>query len=219
MKSVQDGRRDEPSFGRRGLGFGVGSWNPMDALVNAQPIVPVHRLSKDRPQVPLVPDEHSVETLSSERADQPFDVCLSIWRAVRDGDTSDIHCLEEPEVESGPARHSLAVLLNGCWPAQLRIFPVIVMDEKLRLLVESRIPNLLLHLPQRRMLRHVDMQDASALQLHDHENVECGEADGVLDEEIAGPNRFGLIPQEGPPRLRAPRLSSGLHHVLPDRRW
>ena len=71
----------------------------MNPLMNAHPIVPIHRLSKDGPQVVFVQDEHSVEALSSECTDQPLDVGLGIGRAVRDGDSPYVHCLEEPEVE------------------------------------------------------------------------------------------------------------------------
>jgi hypothetical protein len=99
---------------------------------------------------------------------------------------------------------------------ELAILTVTVVDEKLRLLLKTRVPNLLLHPVQRRVLGHVKVDNLSACKLHDDEDVKNTETEGVLHEEIAGPDDLGLILNEGAPALRVSGASPPMSPVLPD---
>jgi hypothetical protein len=66
----------------------------------------------------------------------------------------------------------------------------------------------LLHDPTaRRMLRDVDVQDASTIVADDEEAVEHSERDRWHREEIHGRNRFSMVAKEGQPALGPVRAS------------
>ena len=85
--------------------------------------------------------------------------------------------------------------------SELAVLAVVVVDEELGLFFETPVANLLLHPLDRRRLGDVEMDNISTRQFHDDKNVEDPKTNGMLHEEIAGPDNFGLVLQEGLPRL------------------
>ena len=70
------------------------------------------------------------------------------------------------------------------------------------------LPQLLDDPHARRMLRDVDVQDASTIVAYDEEAVEHAERDRWHREDIHGRNRFPMVAKEGQPALglvRTPR--------------
>ena len=70
------------------------------------------------------------------------------------------------------------------------------------------LPQLLDDPHARRMLRDVDVRDASTIVAYDEEAVEHAERDRWHREEIHGRNRFPMVAKEGQPALglvRTPR--------------
>ena len=57
---------------------------------SAPMIVPPVRL-EDAPEMRLVDDDHVIETLSSDRADQAFDIRILPWTRRRGNDFGDAH--------------------------------------------------------------------------------------------------------------------------------
>ena len=74
------------------------------------------------------------------------------------------------------------------------------------------------------MLRHVDVNHLAVAQFHDDEDLECREADGVLDAEVAYPDGIGwfdgahhrLVLEEGAPGHGVAPRAGGPDHVLAD---
>ena len=64
----------------------------MDAAV----VVPADELGEYTPKMPLIPDQHSVETPSAKRTYQPLNVCRRIGRSKRNRYPPDAHLLPEP---------------------------------------------------------------------------------------------------------------------------
>jgi hypothetical protein len=76
---------------------------------------------------------------------------------------------------------------------------VAVVDEEARSLIPPcSFTDLLFHPREWRVRRHVDVDDASGIDLHDHEDLGDSKESGVLREEVAGPDFVGVIADECP---------------------
>ena len=196
--------------------FGIRVGNPMDALMDSSFVEPTDVLVDDGTELPFVPDEHPVKQLSTQGADEALDVSRGVGSMVWRSDPPDAASLSEPHVEGGAAAVRLAIDLDCDRLAELAEDAVVVVDEKLRLALEGGVPELLLDPGQGRVLGDVDMHNLAAAEFHDDEDVQGGEADGVLDAEVAGPDGIGLVLEERTPRHGVAPRPRGLDHVLAD---
>ena len=185
--------------------------------MDASGIEPTSVLGQDGPKLTLVPHQDPVQQLAAQGADEPFDMSVRVGRAIGRWDATNAHGLGKPDVEGRPAGDLLAGDFRGDRSAELPEHAVIVVEEELRRPVECRVADLLVDPGLAWVLGHVDVHDPAAAQLQDDEDVQGGEADRVLDAEVAGPDGLGLVLQERAPRQGIPRRPGGLDHVLPDR--
>jgi len=95
-------------------------------LMHAAVVVPAEEFREYMPKMPLMPDQHAVETLPAKRPYQPRAVRGRVGCAQRNRYPPDVHLLPEPHIVCRSTRHLLACVLNLYWtpePAKLPFTP------------------------------------------------------------------------------------------------
>ena len=85
---------------------------PVQSLMHAAVVVPADEFLEYAPKMPLIPDQHSVETLSANRPYQALNVCRCIGSAKWNRNPPDAHLLPEPLIVCRSARNPLPCVLN-----------------------------------------------------------------------------------------------------------
>ena len=148
------------------------------------------------PKQGLVQDYDVIETLSSNRADQPFDVWTLPWRA---------ECGE----------HFLDFQSFGLRPESGPIDTVTIPEQEPWSLVPGKCLQDLGCSPlSGRMFGDVEMHNAPAIMRQNKKHVQDPETDGGHYKEINRNELFDVIFQEGPPGLG--RRLPMFHHVFCD---
>ena len=111
----------------------------MQTFVNSGLVVPVDEFPKGLTEMTLVPDQHAIKTFPAQGSDQALDVGRGVRGLVGSRNFSDVHDLTEPHIESGSAgiRPTSTPELNRL--PQLAVLAVVVVDEELGLLLETRV--------------------------------------------------------------------------------
>ena len=149
------------------------------------------------PERGLIQDYEVIETLSSNRADQPFDVWSLPWRA---------ECCE----------HFACFQTFGLGSESGTINAVAVPNQESRCIVPGKcLEDLGCSPPSGRMLGDVEMHDAPAIVSEDDKHVQEPETHGGYHKEIHGNQLFDVILEEGPPSLG--RRLPMLHQIFRDR--
>src|SRR5450432_3071082 len=152
---------------------------------------------EDSPQMAHAEDDHVVEAIAADRADQALDERVLPGRAWRAQDFLEAHACE-PVAEGGA------------------VDPVAVAQQVPRRAgFGERLDDLLGGPGGGRMLRHVEVQDTSAVVRQYDEDVEHAKGRGRDREEVDGGERTDVIGQEGAPCLRR-RLARQAWHQARD---
>ena len=149
-------------------------------------VVPGDEFGEYTPKMPLIPDQHPVETLPAKRPYQPLNVCRRVGCAVRNRYPPNAHFLPEPLIECGSTRHPLPCVLNSQRTSELAKLPVIVVKQELGLLLEAGVPYLLFRPFEGRMIGYMQVDDLPTCNLHDDEHVKDPKPDRVLHKEVTG---------------------------------
>jgi hypothetical protein len=218
VQSVQRGDGHQPATHRLRLTQRrVGIRYPVQPLMNAAVVIPEIEFGEGTPKMVFIPNQHSVETLSTKRPDETLDVRRCVGCAVRDRNTPNAHHLPQPHIECRSTRYPLPSTLHSQWTTELAELPVVVVDQEFGLFIETGVSDLLFRPFERRVLGHVEVDELSTRELHDDEHVEDTKPDRVLHKEVTSPHGLGLVLQEASPGLgvagRAP-----FDHVSPDGR-
>jgi hypothetical protein len=217
VESAADGPGDELAIRRLvPEQFRVRVGNPVDPLVDSPGVEPASVLGQDGPKLSFVPHQDSVEQFTAQGADETLDMGLRVRCVVGSGESPDSHHIGQPYVEGRAAGDLLATDFDRDRLAELPEDAVVVVDQELRLTVEGSVSNLLPYPGLSRVPGDVDVDDLAAAELHDDEDVERLEANGLLDAEVAHPDGIGLVLEEGSPGLSWPAGSCGPDHVLAD---
>jgi hypothetical protein len=150
-------------------------------------------------QVILVDDDHMIETLTSDRADQPFNERI-LPRGPKGGhDLLDIHVLNAlPEVL---AVNAVTISKQKAWCFVIR----------------ERFDDLLSGPPSGRVLGHVELDNLTAVVAKHNEAVQQAETHGRNDKEVNGCDILDVVVEEGSPSLR--RRFAITRHVPCHRRF
>jgi hypothetical protein len=132
----------------------------------------------------LVDDDHVIETLSSDRADQAFGVRILPRTRRRRNDFRDAHASQAALEDVAVDAVSITVQ-----PAGGRV-------------VRKRFDHLLRGLRGRRMIRDVEMHDAPAVMRQHDQDEQYAAGERRNGEEIHRRGRREVIGQKRPPRLR-----------------
>ena len=155
-------------------------------------------LAQHAPQTGLAEDQHMVQALAADAAEEPLAGRVLSWRAVghtQDGDAARL----------GHARVSLPV------------FTVAVADEGARALVErGSLAQLLGDPGVGRVARRADMDDPPGSERDDEAGAQRAEEKVGDREEVAGPGVGGVVLQEGGLRLPARARGVGAAQVRLD---
>ncbi len=223
VQPAQHGNSHKPTTCRLGLSqCGIRIGYPVQSLMNAAVVIPEIEFGKSAPKMMFIPNQHSVETFSAKRPDQALDVRCCIGCAVGDRNPPDTHHLPQPRIECRSTRYLLTLPLHSLRTAELAELPVVVVEQELGLFVETSVPDLLFRPIESRVLAHVEVDELSAGEFHNDENVENTKSDRVLHEEVTSPHGLGLVLQEASPALgiagRAPfdHVSSDGRGGVPD---
>src|SRR6202790_5720532 len=153
---------------------------------------------QDPTQIRLAPNHHVIQTLPSNRSDQPFGRAILPGRGWCGRLVPDAHGAQS-------ARDDAAIDL------------VAIADEVVRSLIPRKCLRYLTCNPfRRRICCDVDPDEVSAVEPDDDEGIEQIEADGRDNKQVHGGNVWRVVTQEGPPSLagRPPPFD----HVLGDAR-
>jgi len=149
--------------------------------------------------MPFAPDQHPVQALATHRADETLHYRVGAWRLQRCGEDLDLSTRRDfGKVQA--------------------VFGIVIADQLLGSLTERRRLAQLLSYPLvRRMASHPQLDYPPRTQFDDDEGKQRAE-EYIRDlDEIAGPDRLGLVVQERRPglprRSRWPRL---MHVFLDD---
>ena len=186
--------------------------------MHAAVVVPADEFGEYTPKMPLIPDQHSVETLPAQRPYHPLDVCRRIGRAIRDGYALDAHFLPEPLIVCRSTRNSLPSGLHSNRSIELSELSIVVVEHELGLFVEAGIPYLLFRPLEGWMIGYMKVYDLSTGNLHDDEHIKDLKRDRVLHEEVTGPHGLGLVLQKASPGLGICWSRTPFDHVSTDGR-
>ena len=149
------------------------------------------------PERGLIQDYEVIETLSANRADQPFNVWALPWRAECSEHFSDFHTF-------------------GLRPEGSPIDAVAIAEQEARGLVPGKCLEDLGCSPLSSwMLGDVEMNNAPAIMSESKKHIQDLKSHGGNHEEVNGNQLFNVVIQEGPPRLG--RRLPMLHHIFRNR--
>src|SRR3954467_5230021 len=141
-------------------------------------------LGKHASHVLLAQRNHKIETLASDRADQPLTEGVSLWRPHRRLEDHESH------------RRNRAI-------NTLRVNAIVIIhDGSMSSIAWYDHAELLRRPFSRRMVGHIPMADPSRADFQHHEDVEDVERGRDHHKEIAGQHGAGVIAHERAPRLR-----------------
>ncbi len=149
----------------------------------------------------LIPNQHSVETLSTKRPYQTLDVRRGVGCAVQDRNPPNPHHFPQPHSQCRSTRYSLAGSFHSLWTTELSELPVVVVEQEFGLFIETGVSDLLFRPLERWVLGHVEVDKLSTAELHNDEHVEDTKPDCVLHKEVTSPYGLGLVLQEASPSL------------------
>jgi hypothetical protein len=86
---------------------------PVHSLMHAAVVVPTYGFGEYTPKMPLIPDQHLVETLPANRPYQPLEVRRRVGCAIRNRYPPDAHLLPEPLIVCRSTRHPFPCVLNS----------------------------------------------------------------------------------------------------------
>src|SRR6195256_5080064 len=153
---------------------------------------------RDPTQMRFVPNHHVIQTLPSNRSDQPFGKAILPGRGWCGRLVPDAHGAQ-----------------SACDDAAIDL--VAIADEVVRSLIPRKGLRYLTCDPLRgRIWCDVDPDEVSAVEPDDDEGIEQVETDSWNNEQVHGGNVWRVVMQEGPPSL-AGRLPP-FDHVLGDAR-
>jgi hypothetical protein len=156
----------------------------VEAEVRSTPMIVPAVGREDAPEMGLVDDDHVIEALSSDRANQPFDVRILPRTRRRRDDFSNAHACQ-PVLEDLPV-DAVAISVQ---PAR-------------RCVVWKCVDHLLSGPSGRRMIRDVDMHDTPAVMRQHDQNEQHASGERRHGEEIHRRGRSEVIRKERPPSLR-----------------
>ncbi len=161
--------------------------------MSAAGVIVVDVLSQDSPEVPLVEDDHVVETLAANATHHPFDVRILPWRARR-----------RPNLVDAESRDA---------PAEVRsIDSISVSQHEARSTLPGKGIDDLLRGPLcRRVVCDIEVSDPSPIVTEYDEDEENSKRGGWQREEIDGDQVLNVVVEKAPPRLR--RWFSMPNHV------
>jgi len=133
--------------------------------------LPEIEFGESTPKMTLIPNQHSVETLSTKRPYQTLDVRRGVGCAVRDRNPPNPHHFPQPHIQCRSTRYSLAGSLHSLWTTELSELPVVVVEQEFGLFIETGVSDLLFRPLKCRMLGHVEVDELSTRELHDDEHV------------------------------------------------
>jgi len=166
--------------------------------VSSEFVVIVSVLGQDPAQVRFAQDHDMIKAVSSDRADEPFDMSILPGRSRRRWSVADAH-------SSQTSHYGMAI--GG----------VSVANEIARRLIPGKGFGDLLGDPLScRIGGDVDPNQSASVVRYDHQAIEQPEADSRHDEHVDGSDVWGVIAQEGFPALR--RRTASSDHVLGDSR-
>ena len=194
VQSVQHGNGHKLTIHRLGLSQrGIRIRNSVQSLMDAAVVIPEIEFGEGTPQMVFIPNQHSVETLSTKSPDQTLDVCRCIGCAVRDRNPPDTHHPPQPLIECRPTRYPLVRSLNTQRTTELAKLSVVVVEQEFGLFVETGAPDLLFRPLERWVLGHIEVDELSTRELHNDKHVENTKIDRVLHEEVTSPHSLGLV--------------------------
>lgn len=161
--------------------------------MNAAVIVPTNIFREHKSKLSFIPDQDSVKTFAAQRPYQALYVRRRIGCAIWNRYPANAHLLPEPRIECRSTRYPLACALHSKRTTELTKLPIVVVKQEFGLLLEARVPDLLLCPLERRMIGYVQMDDLSTRQFDDDEYIKDAEPYCVLSEKVTGPDGFGLV--------------------------
>lgn len=210
---TKDATADQPDLlSRRGRGglpeirSGIG--DSVDALMGPGVVVVIHVAAQDMAQVPWAPEDEMVKTLVLEGADGAFGVGVGLGGVVGGGDALDVHDFGKPLVQGAAVR--------CCGGPELSVNAVVVMNQEFGMeFPAANLADGLLDEVQGGMAGDTGVNDFTATQMKEDEDVDGFEKGGVPGEEIAAENPFGFLAKEGTP-LAGGRGGRPLQSVFAD---
>jgi hypothetical protein len=186
--------------------------------MRAAVVVPADEFGEYTSKMPLIPDQHSVETLPAQRSYHPLNVCRRLGRAIRNRYPPDAHLLSEPLIVCRSTRHPFPYALNLQRTSELAELSVVVVEHELGLLLEAGIPDLLFRPFKRWVIRYVEVNYLSTREFHDGGYVENTKPNRRLHKEVSRPNGSSLVLQKASPGLGIYWSRRPFDHGSPDRR-
>ena len=110
--------------------------------MNAASVVPADEFFEHTPKMPVIPDQHTVETLPAKRPYQPFNVRRRVRCAIRDRYPPDAHLLPQPRIVCRSTRYPLPCPLHSKRTTELTELSVVVVQQELGLFLEAGVPDL-----------------------------------------------------------------------------
>ena len=188
MQATDLGNRDDPTD-LRPLDWPSVGGIFVERKVSSRPVIVRDVAGQDAAQVRFTKDEHMVQTLAPDRADEPFREGV-LPRAGRGG-------------QDFPDAHALHAV-----PERVTVDLVTIAEEVGWLgVVREGVHNLLGRPMRGGMLGDVEVDDASAMVSEHDEDEEHPQACGGDREEIEGNQVPDVIGQERAPRLRGRRAT------------
>src|SRR3989442_8107100 len=188
MQATDFGNRDDRTQSRRL------NWPPVGCVLveremSASPVIVREVAGQDAAQVAFAEDENVIETLASDRADEPFHEKILPGAVRRRNDFLDLHAL-----------HSV--------PKLVAVDVVTIAEETGRRgVVREGVHDLLGGPVGGGVLGHVEVDNPPAMVSEYDENEEHAQARGGHREEIEGDQAQDMVGKERPPglgRRRAP---------------
>jgi len=134
-------------------------------------VVPIYEFFENSAQMTFIADEHP-KTLPTQGSYQPLNMSRSIGCAIGDGHATDSHLRPEPNIECGSTGYLLSCTFHTEWPAKLTELPVVVLEHRFGLLLETGIADLLFCPLEHRMGGDLYMDDLATREFHDQKDIE-----------------------------------------------
>ena len=194
--------------------FRVRIWDPMDGLRRTPAIVVANVLGSDTADVIDAEEDEVIQHVFAKGPVKSLDLGIGVGCPVRSRQASNIHDVGEPAIEAAAMAFRSGA---GLGISELPEDPIVVVQEKARLAVESRdTADLVFDPRKRRVVGDFDVDDAPRFELHDDEHVEDCEKGSVLGHEVAGEDLSSVILDEGSPGLWIESRAS-FGHIPSDR--
>ena len=204
MQAIENWPGNYPALAFEIPAFGnILGWrrNASDALVVAFLVVETTVFAQDTDQMSLIENQHVIQTFSPYGPDQSFAICVRIGSEKRNGNSPDAHGVYQPVIERRPAENRFSVEPDADGLSQLAENAVVIMEQELWAFIPGSLAYLLLQPIHSRVLGYSEINNPSAFQFHDDEDVNFGEEKGELNAEIEGPDDRGVVLEKGSPLL------------------